>query len=571
MAARQSFVYAASRGAILGSYALVLWGTALVVPPLGREGHALMSAGCVLAVALVLDPVRRALQSRVYRRLYSKELDYRLAVRELSHSLTALLDVEQIVGEVKRVLTGAMDLEAIALCVFHAEGDEGRLWRYRGDVLQLDVADDRLWRAASFLCTHGGAWDPRGLARGSADAARHEEIRDALEPLGARAIVPLTFRGAPVGLLLLGDKRAGEPLSALDIDLLRTLASQAAIAIQNARSYQALEAVTRRLDESVREKTARLGESHRQLSRAYDELKGAQVQLVQSEKMASLGQLVAAVAHELNNPASFVHGALSSLEEYLNRLVAVLAAYDALPIPAPAAESIAQARQQARLDYLLRETPELLRISTEGTERMKRLVDDLRLFARADQGERRSIDVVDGVDDALRRLDGRLRRAGVTLATDYRDRPRIEANEGQLGQVWTNVLTNAIEAVEGSAAPAIDVSVHSLAGGAADTIEVAIRDNGAGMPPEIANRIFEPFFTTKPSGRGTGLGLSIAYGAAKSHGGTIEVDSVAGQGTIVRVRLPGQPTSLDAGDEPAANESSIPSHFDDAATPVKPI
>ena len=364
-------------------------------------------------------------------------------------------------------------------------------------------------------------------------------------------LLPLLFRGAPIGFLTLGPKRSGHPFDSDDIHLLRTLANQTAIAIVNARSYNALEDITQTLDEKVRQRTEELRISNEQLRGAYDELQQAQAQLVHSEKMASLGQLVAGVAHELNNPASFVHGGLANLEEYVKRFEEVIRAYEEVPIHDPQqAQCIADLRVRTQLEYLLRETPELLGICTEGSERIKRIVDDLRVFARAEPGERAPTDLVDGIESTLRLLADRLDRAAVSVVRDYHPLPPIAANAGQLSQLWTNLLTNALDAVEARPAPRIGITVRLQPDGvpaaspgvapttASDWVEVAIDDNGTGIDRETIDRIFEPFFTTKPIGKGTGLGLAIAYGAAKSHGGTIVVESEPGRGTRVRVRLP---------------------------------
>jgi len=203
---------------------------------------------------------------------------------------------------------------------------------------------------------------------------------------------------------------------------------------------------------------------------------------------------------------------------------------------------------------LLEQTPELLRICAEGTDRIKKIVDDLQVFARTDRGEGVPTDIREGIDSTLRLLGDRINRHGIVVRRDYDDVPRVEVHAGQLNQVWMNLLANALDAVEGRANPEIRVTVHrggdatdaaasptiqkAQDGGRGTWLEVEIADNGVGIAPGDRQRIFEPFFTTKPIGRGTGLGLSIVYGAVKNHGGTVGVESEVGRGTVVTVRLP---------------------------------
>jgi signal transduction histidine kinase len=310
----------------------------------------------------------------------------------------------------------------------------------------------------------------------------------------------------------------------------------------------ALEDLTRDLDRKVRDQTEQLRARNRELSDAYDELKNAQAQLIQSEKMASLGQLVAGVAHELNNPASFVHGALANIEDYAQRFTAMIEAYERVPIADPEARRrIDEMRRQTRLDYLMRETPDLLRIAAEGTLRIKQIVDDLRVFARADHGDRAPVDLRRGIDGTIRLLGNRIHAANISMTTDLQPGISLYASAGQLNQVWMNLLGNAIDAVEGRPDPAIHVFARVLpatdpdAGGGdghPGFAELRISDNGVGIDPEAQKRVFEPFFTTKPSGKGTGLGLSIVYGAIKSHAGAIDLTSEPGRGTTITVRLP---------------------------------
>jgi len=542
---RQSSVYALLSLIVLSAYALVLALPARGVPP-GAGTRTTLGMVFVLVLAFALDPLRRFVQRVVDRAFYRTRLDYRATIGELSEVLTTLLDLRQVLAQVTRVVTEAMHLRSMTVCLLPSAGRAGVQWTRAADgslreeqpdaavASLLDVLDER-----SPTACHSAAVceriDPPVL---------RETVRTFLTGVAASIVLPLVCHGRPIGLMVLGPKQSGQGFGSDDIDLLSTLANQTAIALENARSYQGLAELTRDLDAKVRQQTDALRTSNAELSHAYDELKQAQAQLVQSEKLASLGQLVAGVAHELNNPASFVHGGLANLEEYLNRFVTLLRVYEQAAITDPeAAQAIERVRHEVRLDYLLREMPELLRICAEGSQRIKRIVDDLRVFARTDSGDRAPTDIAAGVEGSLRMLGGRLQRLGIRVRTDYRPVPRVEVNAGQLNQVWLNLLSNAVDAVEGRTDGTIDVCVRltvleSSNNGTHQCVEVEVRDNGVGIAPRDQPRLFEPFFTTKPIGKGTGLGLSIAYGAVKSHGGTIAIHSAPDQGTTVIVRLP---------------------------------
>jgi len=259
---------------------------------------------------------------------------------------------------------------------------------------------------------------------------------------------------------------------------------------------------------------------------------------VQSEKMASLGRLVAGVAHELNNPASFIHGALANIVDYVPRFAEVITVYEQLLRDAPELDAVAaEARARNRLDYIMRETPALLRICAEGSERITRIVADLRAFARADPGERSPTRIAESIDNSLNLLGHRLAGKSIRVECHYADVPPVEANPAQLNRVWMNLLSNAIDAIDGKLNGSIEVRVRPT-NGAGSGVTVEIEDSGSGIPPDQVGRIFEPFFTTKPVGHGTGLGLSIVYGALKAHGGSIEVDSEPGKGTCFTIQLP---------------------------------
>lgn len=553
---RQSFVYACVSVIVVGGYALVLQIPRLLFPTIA-ESQTIIGILFVILVAFAFDPLRQGVQQLVDRAFYRKRLDYRATLSELSEILTTLLDPREVVAQVTRVVAEALQLESVTVGL--ADASESTVWQRREDQPLAPRPEPGLAAIIAAMASRPAEFRVETLLarrrRSIPDDAR-ETLRSALARLEAQVLLPLTFRGHTNGILALGPKRSGQPLDSEAIDLLRTLANQTAIALQNARSYQALQELNRNLDSKVRHQTEALRASNSELSRAYDELKSAQSQLIQAEKMASLGQLVAGVAHELNTPASFVHGGLANLEEYLARIMKVLAAYEDAPISdAERRAHIAALRDDVRLDYLRREAPELLRVCFEGSARINRIVEDLRLFARADSGSRQSIDVRTGIEGALRLLGAQIHQAHIRIERDYGEVPALRADEAQLNRVWINLLANAIDATAGAGEPRVRISTRLVGDERSGAVEVVVDDNGSGIDSAVRSRIFEPFFSTKPIGKGTGLGLSIVYGAVKSHGGDIEIDRAEPTGTRVTVRLP-ITAAPDVGDTATAQSPS---------------
>jgi len=533
---RLSFVYGASSMIVVGAYALVLQFPALLFPTYAAS-QTIIGILFVLVLAFVFDPLRQGVQRLVDRAFFRKQLDYRATLAELTEVLTTILDAREVVAQVTRVVSETMQLESVSVGLLSDGG--ATVWQRPADGQLARREGISIEPVATALALRPRAFTVDTLVGRAGSADERLVLNEVFKGLDAQVVLPLTFRGRVNGVLALGAKRSGQPFDSDAIDLLRTLANQTAIAVQNARSYEALQELNRNLDATVRQQTRELRSSNTQLTRAYDDLKSAQAQLVQSEKMASLGQLVAGVAHELNNPASFIHGGLANLEEYLARILRLLEAYEAAPISdAGLLRDIQNLRRELRLDYLLRETPELLRVCFEGSARINRIVEDLRLFARADTADRRPTALREGIESSLRLLRNQLSRGRVRLELDFGTVADIRADAGQLNRVWMNLISNAIDAVEGRDDPWIRIATRQAPGADGDAVVVEVADNGMGIPAEIRSRIFEPFFSTKPIGKGTGLGLSIAYGAVKSHGGVIEVEARADGGTRIAVVLP---------------------------------
>lgn len=303
-----------------------------------------------------------------------------------------------------------------------------------------------------------------------------------------------------------------------------------------------------RLIDSVLSLNDELTQTQRELARAnraqatlLDKLEAAQNQLLQKEKLASIGQLAAGVAHEINNPIGFVSSNVTVLGEYLADLLAVLDAYasaETLIARDPQAlAAIHRVRQERDLDFVREDSQKLLAESRDGLLRVKQIVQNLKDFSRVDQAEWQLADLHQGLNSTLNVVASELlSKAEVVRA--YGDLPPLLCNPGQLNQVFMNLLVNAAQAIETQGTITLRTGRQSAADGEGDWGWVEVQDSGAGIAPEHLSRIFEPFFTTKPVGSGTGLGLSLSYGIVNKHGGRIEVASERGKGTCFRIWLP---------------------------------
>lgn len=261
----------------------------------------------------------------------------------------------------------------------------------------------------------------------------------------------------------------------------------------------------------------------------------AQKQLLQSEKLASIGQLAAGVAHEINNPIGYVHSNLGSLQEYVGNLFALIDVYErAMRAHDPHAmrSEIDSTRERLDVDFISRDLPQLLTESRQGIERVTRIVRDLRDFSRSDREHAwRLADLHAGLDSTINIVWNELRYKA-TLEKDYGTLPMIECLQSELNQVFMNLLLNAGQAIDEQG------TITVRTGHEPGRVWVEIGDTGDGIAPEVQQRIFDPFFTTKAVGKGTGLGLSISYGIVAKHHGSIEVDSAPQAGSRFRVILP---------------------------------
>ncbi len=280
---------------------------------------------------------------------------------------------------------------------------------------------------------------------------------------------------------------------------------------------------------AMEEDLQRKGEEQRIL---IGKLQEADEQLLQAEKMASVGQLAAGIAHEINNPIGFVNSNIGALKNYVATLLATLAEYEKLLANAPAmAASVAELRKQADLDFLQDDVNDLMAESLHGLRRVKDIVTALSDFSKVGETDWQYSDLHQGLDSTLALLASDL-KSKATVDRHYGTMAPVHCVASQMNQVFMNILRNAIDAITEKGV----ISIHTGTGQTG--VWISILDNGCGIAPDNIKRIFEPFFTTKPVGSGTGLGLSLAYSIVKRHGGHIDVRSVLGKGTRLTIHLP---------------------------------
>lgn len=294
-------------------------------------------------------------------------------------------------------------------------------------------------------------------------------------------------------------------------------------------------------NEHLRGALTSLESAHADLQRTIERLTSTEAQLVQSEKMRALGQFVAGIAHELNNPIGFVAANLEHLRRSVAALAQMLTAYAGAPVDPGVRAELAARRGALRVDELVEDLPSVLADCEEGARRATEIVAALRAFARDDRaGAWTRIDVAERLERTLALLRHRL-SGMVAVVRDYGAVPAVPCCPGQLDQVLLNLIANAIDAVGGQGTIHIGTTVEhdpAPAPRRGPHVAVSVRDDGVGMAPDVRTRVFEPFFTTKAEGQGTGLGLSISYAIVERHGGVIAVESALGQGTAFVVYLP---------------------------------
>jgi len=454
-----------------------------------------------LFMVLLFNPIKESVQKFIDNLFFRGRYDYQQLLKEISREMASLLKMHQIRELLLTSISSALQVSPVCLLLYDSGQARFLLYSYGEDgEIEGQRLLDRRHPLVGFLEKSEEPLSKITAERLGQRYEKREEILQFFNDLKTTMIIPMLSQKRLLGMIALGNKKSGELLVHEDMELLTTIANQAVTAIENAHAYEEIEKLNLELERKVAQRTA-------SLRKTLEEKEKTQKQLVQSESLAAIGQLVAGAAHELNNPLASASSLIQS-----------------------SLETISKAEKTGD------DVADDLKFSLKELRRMRDIVKSLLDLSRQTQVYVEPVPVNVAIDDALRILYNQYKYLRVEIEKNYDENlPVVEGNFANLGQVFINVIKNALQALPNGVGRIILTTSYDSG---KDSVAIECRDTGKGIPARHLKDIFKPFFTTKGVGEGTGLGLYISHEIVKKHGGSIDVTSEEGRGTSLTIELP---------------------------------
>ena len=464
------------------------------------EGRSMQKVLSVLTVTeFVVISIFLGFMEKMYRGQLQR-FEYRKVLKDISEQVILIRDKNELFQKLISTISKTLDVSFTCICVLNGK----KLVRAK-----IVGSTDKIPEAVNLTNSQCKALNTKGVAF-------EKEVRSVYPELPEGTVFfPIVYQGPSTAILIIGEIGDGNPVQKEDRELLSIVANQTALSLENIDFIEETKSLTRKVAESKtrNQYVEELEERNLIQKDLLEKLKSTQAQLVQSEKMSSLGQLVAGIAHELNNPISFIYANMKELQKYIDVLTRK--------------EKV----DKDEFQYIRGDVRKLITESMEGSNRVKAIVENLRNFSRIDEGEFNQSDIHKGIDSAVLLLS---KEAGerIRFHKKYGDIPEILCMPGHLNQVFMNLLLNGVQAIQGEGNIWISTSLDN------SWVIINIQDDGKGIEEKELSKIFDPFYSTKLIGEGTGLGLSISYGIIEKHHGSILVESKVGEGTTFKVKIP---------------------------------
>jgi|APFre7841882724_1041349.scaffolds.fasta_scaffold06725_2 two-component system NtrC family sensor kinase len=502
---RRGTIYFILTGILGALYILIIYLFNAFFMMSGYDEYLLLPLVLAAMIVLLFNPLSRKVQRSIDKVFFRGRYDYQKLLKEISGEMASLLKFNEVKHLLFTSISHALHVTPICLIVY--DGNEGHFRVYSDDAeFQKNTVMsvfDQGHPLIALLEKHGRPLSKYIVEKMTSPEDESDRIFSVFDTLRASMVVPMISHTRLIGMIALGQKKSGELFVHEDLELLTTIANQSVIALENAKSYEEIEKLNRDLEKKVEERTAALRQ-------ALEEKERTQQQLIQSESLAAIGQLVAGTAHELNNP-------LASASSLIQTSTEAVGEWEV---------------KNGNRDEVISD----LEFSLKELKRAGDIVRSLLDLSRQTQVYVEPVDINVAIDDALRVLNNHYKHLPMEIEKKYDEElPLVEGNFANLGQVFINVIKNAIEALTDGKGKITLVTAYNKGMG---KVVIECRDTGKGISDNQLQNIFKPFYTTKEVGKGTGLGLYISHEIVKRHGGLIHVESEEGKGSVFSIELP---------------------------------